>query len=382
MGAYHQMGHHAANLARDPRLQSIYAGLIMSPLNSDPTGLGILCAALKSPDTIFDPQCYALGSQKGQLYTWSYVQSAAAKLAKGPYTLGDWQQLAADIADACIPLGHRGGCSPAAVRKSFTDADLGFDVQIGNALATHLAGKRSVNGLQTAAFPVQTLVGTGRVQTIASILTTGRLKRLYLVPDWTKTDGELGNADELCGFIDLVRVLTPHRQFIVGYCGPEMILWTAAGADAVASGKYGNQQRFDLGGFGGAPSGGAGTVAYYFEESLLTWLRTEDIVRLDRLGYKLGLAHDPFFPAIRKMIAALQATPVTYVQKTNRSGKPLFYKNGRPQKKRIGPPDWTSLGWSQWLWWFADAERRLDTGQVTARTLVDNARKNWAWLKV
>ncbi len=380
MGAYHQMGHAAINLALDARLHAMYAGVITSPLNEEPSILAKQCAALGTTELIFDPQCFVLGSKKNKFDKWGYVNATAQKLGKSPFSPADWQKLAKSIADECVPLGHSGVCSPVASHKPFSDANLRFDIQIGDTLATHLSGTR-VKGLQSAIFPVSTLVGTGRAQTIASVLTTGRLQRLYLVPQWTKSESEIQDVDELSGFIQMVQLLAPARKFIVGFCGPEMILWKAAGAEAAATGKYGNQQRFDIARFGGAASGGVGTTAYYFEESLLTWLRTEDIVRLDALGYPLGLRHDPFLPGIRTMIADLRANPPRYVPRTGRNGKPLLHKNGKPKMRRVGPPEWTSLGWRQWLWWFADAEARLESG-ASARTMVDTAMRNWQWLRV
>jgi hypothetical protein len=372
------MGHATRNLALNPTLMALYAGAITSPVNDDPPGVGKICGELAPLETVFDPQAYNPRSERGQLPEWPYF----AKF--GPYETavfdaGAWTGVITAMLADCIPLGHAAVCSPAVANDS-TDDQLGDAVQAGDALADALVGTE-LSGLQTAFIRSSTLTGAGRPETVASILTNGRLRRTYIVPRWSSEALMLGDANEMLGFAKTLALVSPERDALVGYCGPEMILWKAAGAHSAATGKYDNQQRWSSKRWDPKKSGGSGTTAYYFETSLLAWLRTEDIVRLDALGYAIGLANDPFYPEIRRHIEALKIEPARMVPVLNRNGKALLNKNGKPRMRREGPPDWLRLGWLQWLWWFGFVERELDAGRLSSRALVEAARTNWRWLQ-
>jgi hypothetical protein len=317
---------------------------------------------------------------RGKFREWTYYTQTATAFQSGQIGVKEWTEAVERIVAECGPLGHHAICSPSVATKIGSDDELAFDIQVGDELARAVQGRR-LQGLQTVVLRTARLEANGRPEIVASILTTGMLERLYIVPRWGDASGELSDAPELIGFAKTIVYLRDPRRLLVGFCGPEMILWKAAGAKDVATGKYGNQQRFDLGRYQEKTGGGGGAVAYYFEESLLAWLRFEDIVTLDRIGYRLGLANDPFLSLIRGRIEALKLNPPRREQ-VFKNGKPVFHKNGKPKLKREGAPDWTSYGWCQWLWWFADVEHRLNSGGITARQLVDNAKNNWAHLRV
>ena len=42
---------------------------------------------------------------------------------------------------------------------------------------------------------------------------------------------------------------------------------------------------------------------------------------------------------------------------------------------------WVALGWRHFLYWFADAEHRIETGGVSADDLVNIADENWGKIK-
>jgi len=385
MGAYHQMGHASRNLALNPELRALYAGAITSPINEDPGALANLCKELANQEMVFDPAFFAPTSGKLKSKRWKYSAAAASAQKIRPFGVAEWAKAIEAIVAECTASGHHAICSPAAAQKNFSDDELAFSIKAGDALADLLISSRSVlTGLQTAIVHTSNLEKTGRPETVASILTSGKIDRLYIVPRWTgATSAELKDRDELIGFGKTVQYVAKNRQLLMGFCGPEMIIWKAVGAHAVATGKYANQQRFDLPRYqdkdGGG--GGSGTVPYYFEESLLAWLQFEDIVSLDNLGYPLGLANDPFYPLIRQRIDDLKKTPAHYEPKMKK-GKPVTDKKGKPRMQRVGPPQWTSEGWHQWLWWFADAERRLDRNTTSSRDLIATAQKNWNRLKL
>jgi hypothetical protein len=376
MGAYHQMGHRTRNLAVDPVINAMYAGAIMSPVNEKPEEVRALCAALGTLERVFDPQLYNPESDRGQLPDWGYFADAK-DLATDNFSLDRWVRTVKTITEECIPLGHDAICSPVAASDA-TDDDLGYAVQIGDALDERLAGSK-LHGLQTAFVRPSTLSGDGRPETVASILTNGRLKRIYFVPQWSSKADQLDDAREMSGFIKTLAYVSAEVKTLVGFSGPEMILWKSAGAESVATGKYVNQQRWSIDRWGPKKAGGSGNTSYYFEESLLTWLRTEDIIELDRLKYHLGLAADPMLPVIRAYVEALRKDPRRPVP-LMRNGKPVLDEHGKPRKETVGAPSWTKQGWLQWLWWFAYTERRLTNDAITARSLVDTAIVNWARL--
>ena len=371
------MGHHTRNLAVDPVISMMYAGAIMSPVNEKPEDVRALCAAFQALETVFDPQLYNPDSDRGQLREWNYFADAK-ELATDNFSLDRWIRAAKAITQECIPLGHNAICSPVAASDA-TDEDLGSAVLVGDALAEELRGSE-LQGLQTAFVRPSTLSGEGRPETVASILTNGRLERIYFVPQWTSNSEQLADAREMSGFIKMLAYVSVQRATLVGFCGPEMILWKSAGAESVATGKYVNQQRWSIERWGPKKSGGAGNTSYYFEESLLTWLRTEDIIELDRLNYRLGLDADPMLPVIRDYVEALRKDP-RHTRPVLQDGKPVLDKSGKPRKETLGAAAWTKQGWLQWLWWFAYTERRLTDGEITARALVQTAIVNWARLR-
>ncbi len=316
-------------------------------------------------------------SERGELPKWRYFKPAKGYEAEDPFALPLWTATVNALAVECALLEQSAVCSPA-VANDASDDQIGEAVQIGDALADALTGS-GMTGLQSAFIRASTLASAGRPETVASILTNGKLDSVYFVPKWVAKTNELDDAKEMTGFARTLGYVAGERRTLVAFCGPDMILWNAAGAESVATGKYANQQRWDPTRWEPKKSGGSGSASYYFEESRLTWLRTEDIVRLDTLSYDVGLAADPMLPVIRKRIAALQLNPRRTVP-VLKNGKPVLKRNGNPKTRREGAPEWASEGWLQWLWWFAYAERRLTNGETTARELVENAQKNWRWL--
>ena len=376
MAAYHQMGDKSRNLVMDPVLSQLYAGAITSPVNEDPGTMRALCQEIASIDLVFDPQTYNPRSDRGKLARWPYFGEL------GNYETAAWQDdawgaLLGQIVEDCVQSGHSAVCSPAVAGDS-TDENLGAAMTVGDALAVHIAN-RGIEGLQTAFLRPSTLGAKGRPATVASILTNGTLERTYCIANWESTEDHVADVGKLVGFGQTLALIAPMRRVLVGFCGPDMILWKAAGAESVATGKHDNQLRWTSSRWDPQKSGGRGGTAYYFEDSLLAWLRTEDIVRLQEIRFPLGLAEDPFFPVIMEHVARLAVKPRRRVD-VIKNGKPVI-KNGKVQQKVEGPPAWTGIGWRQWLWWFAHTERRLSRGSITARELVNAASKNWETLR-
>jgi hypothetical protein len=160
----------------------------------------------------------------------------------------------------------------------------------------------------------------------------------------------LSEPEELKGAMKLIAALEAAGQrVLVGFCSSELLLWKAAGATSCATGKFFNLRRFTLSRFM-EPSGGGGQLPYFFEESLLAFLRQSDLIRIQQRGL---------------LSAASNANPFT---------KTIF--EYLPQGKA-----WVALGWRQFMYWFADVEERLRVGTVTAEDLISQADANWGLIQ-
>jgi hypothetical protein len=148
----------------------------------------------------------------------------------------------------------------------------------------------------------------------------------------------------------LINALTEAGLIVtVGFCSSEMILWKAAGAHSCATGKFFNLRRFTITRWA-EPGGGGGQIPYWFEESLLAFLRQSDLLRVQQRGLLSSSSRaNPFGEQI------LAAIP-----------------NKMP---------WLGLGWRQFLHWFGDVEYRLENALTTAEDLVSHADENWATIE-
>ena len=80
----------------------------------------------------------------------------------------------------------------------------------------------------------------------------------------------------------LIRMLASSgMQILVGYSSSDMLLWRHAGAADCASGKFFNLRRFLKSRFE-EPAGGGGQLPYWFEETLVAFLRESDLIRIQK----------------------------------------------------------------------------------------------------
>jgi hypothetical protein len=142
---------------------------------------------------------------------------------------------------------------------------------------------------------------------------------------------------------------TAGLRVLIGCSSSDVILWKAAGATSCATGKFANLRRFTEGRFN-EPDDGGRQMAYWFEESLLAFLRASDIPRVQ--AHDLATAGTNSFAAT--ILAQLASEP-------SRA--------------------WVGLGWRQYMHWFADMEARLSAGTVRPRDLVRAAENNWQTLE-
>ena len=347
MPAFHQIGHDSENLLFEPQLGR-FAGAILSPLNYTPEETAGQISELRKREnfqTILDPHLYRPQSDRLQLPTWSYYPKdvETADLSSDKW----WSELVEGVAKAAIDLGPDAVCSPAIAPKSYTDEFFADLVAHGNLLQKSLGGTK-VRPIQTVIVNLPELGTANRSMSIASIVSASHVQDCMLViVGNTEPRRELADPEELKGAMRLIASLEAAGQRVtVAACSSDMILWKAAGATNCATGKFFNLRRFTLSRFE-EPSGGGGQLGYWFEESLLAFLRQSDVLRVQARDMLSDASKSN--PFSEQILAAI------------------------PAKKA-----WVALGWRHFLYWFVDAVSRLETGGVTAEELVNGADSNWA----
>ncbi len=352
MAAYHQMGHDSENLLWEEGLTR-YRGAILSPVNYDQAKVAAQIEWARGQDTfetILDPQLYVPNSERGCLREWSYfpVDVDTADLSSDAW----WNGLLDSLVRVSSEVEPTGICSPAVLPATYTDDYFARMVSVGDQLHSRL-DRTPLRAIQSAVVGLPDLATPGRAMAIASILSRSRTSRLYLVlVGLTEPRRELAEVEEIKGAMRLISALRgAGLEVIVGFSSSDVVLWKCAGAAHCATGKFFNLRRFTRTRFEEPPGQGGGQLPYWFEESLMAFLRQSDVQRVVPLGLpRLGTSPNPFGDQI---LAQLQTEPA------------------RP---------WLALAWQQFLFWFADIENRLTGGSVDPAALLRNADGNWRTL--
>jgi hypothetical protein len=350
------MGHDSENLLLEPELTA-FAGMIASPVNYTASELGAQIAATRANnsrpafDIVFDPQLYSPRSERGCLREWAYFPNDVDTADR---SADDWWHA---LVGAMVPtigsLDVNAICSPAEVPRAYPDSYFAQSVRVGNALAVQLRGT-SIRPIQTAIVGLAELSTPRRALAIASAISATKCDGVYLIlVGSTEPRRELAHVEELKGAMRLIHALEREAELplLVGYTSTDAVLWKAAGASSVATGKFFNLRRFTLSRFEEPGGGGGGQLPYWVEESLLGFLRESDITRV-RAQQMISAVNDSN-PYAQRILAQLVAHP------------------GRA---------WVALGWRQFMHWFSDAERRITVGALDVRTLLREAEANWLLL--
>lgn len=349
MPAYHQMGHDSKNLVDLPDL-SQYAGAIYSPINCDEAdAIGQIAATREGRErfeAIFDPQLYVPAVNRGQLSTWSYYPSDVD--SSDSSGLAWWQRINKKLAKSCQGISADAICSPTKIPKVFDENYYAMTVKI----AEDLQEKASNEVLLTIIANFADLTDTDRLMKIASITSQFKGERVYLVfVGTTVPRRELSDPEEIVGGMRLVGALEQSGlRVIVGFTSSDLLLWKYAGASSCATGKFFNLRRFTKSRFDEPKENGGKQSEYWFEEGLLAFLRQSDLLRLKKLDVPIfseASAANPFCDQILENL-------------------------GNPSPER-----WLSLGWRQFLYWFADIEKRLASGEPDVRSLLLRADTGW-----
>lgn len=169
---------------------------------------------------------------------------------------------------------------------------------------------------------------------IASIATACSPKSCYLVvASELEPRREIKEAENLASLMVLVAALEhANCRVLISHCCSDLLLFKAAGASHCSTGKYFNLRRFTRGRFEEKDDGGR-QIPYWFEHSLLAFLREADIARLRR-----DVSPDFLCVGDSNNVFARQVLE----QFVNEPGKA-----------------WLGLSWRQYLAWFGAVENRL-----------------------
>jgi hypothetical protein len=188
---------------------------------------------------------------------------------------------------------------------------------------------------------------------IASILSRSKANHIYLVlVSTTEPRREIADTEQIKGAMRLISALrTAGVDVTVGFSSSDVVLWKAAGATNCATGKFFNLRRFTRTRFEEPRGQGGGQLPYWFEESLMAFLRQSDVQRVLPFNLpRLGTSPNPFGEQIADQLDL------------------------EPERA------WLAMAWRQFLFWFADVEARMDGGTATASELLRNADTNWRTL--
>jgi hypothetical protein len=304
--------------------------------------------ALPDFEIVFDPQLYYPKSEMGFLPDWDYFPKGVdtADIAN----LGWWQDLVDGLVKSMMALQPNAICSPTSVPKVFPDEFFAHTVEVSNDLTAKLTGT-GIDSVLTLVVKMSEITVPGRSMAIASIISRADCSRVYLVMEGeVDPRRELNSPESLKGAMKLIQALeSAGMKVTVGFCSSDVLLWKHAGASCCATGKFFNLRRFTYKRFA-EPSAGGGQLPYWFEESLLAFIRQSDLIRVQQRGLVSDASNaNPFGDEIIEKFTATKA--------------------------------WVGLSWRQFMWWFANVEGRLTNGVTTARKLVETADAAWGELE-
>ncbi len=356
MAAYFQMGHDTENLVGADDLGK-FRGIVLSPVNREPEAL---CRhveefrELGSYDIVLDPQLYFPRSDRGPLRQHPYFPS---DFETADYSSDRWWDgLTLELAAYCRRLCVSSVASPCILPRTWSNDYYLRCARISDCLCDQLDGS-GVGVWATVMIGATELGEEDRPMEIASIVSDTQCKGYYLVlVSDVIPRREIADETGLCGMMGLIRELeNTGRPVLVSHCSSDMLLFKAAGASHCASGKFFNLRRFTKSRYE-EPAGGGGQLPYWFEQSLLAFLREADVVRLQREGHG-GLLETE--------------------SSRSRWSREILEQLATGSKKA-----WLALSWRQYLAWFGNTESQLGTEAALdkVRGWLREAEQNWRTL--
>lgn len=350
MAVYHQMGHDSQNLLSEDGLKC-YRGAVLSPVNytEEKVKSQIKHHASDKFEMIFDPQLYYPHSERGELPDWSYFPADVDTADQS--SIAWWKNLTGDVVDCVKRLQPHAVCSPVIVPRIYSDDYYDLNREVASDLKERLS-KEGIDVLHNVLVRPGELANKSRAAEIASIVSRGTPDRvlLVLVSD-VEPRREFHDTEDLKGAMRLIRYLeNSEMRVLVGFTSSDILLWKIAGTTDCATGKFFNVRRFTPSRWD-VPAEGGGQLPYWFEESIMAYLRESDLVRVRDAGLlSEASASNPYGEEI------------------------LQQMNSEPEKA------WLGLSWRQYMYWFGDFEERFVKGPIDTNEFLKNAEKVWSEL--
>jgi len=347
------MGHDTENLVGAQDLDA-FGGIVLSPVNREPAALTSHVQSFRRQgdyDIVLDPQLYFPGSQRGMLPYQPYYPD---DLDTADFSLDSWWTgIVTRLGDFARTLNVDAVASPVVHPRTWNDDYFARCARTSSSLTQYLRGS-GIRVLTTVMMDIDYTVDSDAILRTASILSGEDNSGYYLVIV-TDVDPrrELSDVDELVGIMSLIGELEDTgRPVLVSHCSSDMILFKVAGASHCASSKFFNLRRYTVSRFE-EQTGGGGQLPYWFEHSLLAFLRGADVLRLldSEFNHLVGTLHSNNYWA-------------SQILNNFRLDSPL---------------PWLALGWKQYLSWFCNTERTMRSGnpRELVRQWLRTAEDNW-----
>ncbi|MEX1138031.1 MAG: hypothetical protein WEF53_01635 [Bacteroidota bacterium] len=350
MSAYFQMGHDTENLVGERDLED-FGGIVLSPVNREPAKLRQSLDWFKKKgkyDIVLDPQLYFPRRDRGHLQKHPYFPK---DLDTADLSSIRWWQAALDgIAQYATDLSVNSVATPAVFPKIWSKEYYSIMRNLAVSMKKAMRGER-IKVMSSVMAHLTQLTSSEEVMSIASIMSDSRCDGYYvvLVTD-REPRRELAEEEEIAGAMSLIKELKRTGPVTVAYSSSDMLLFKAAGADHCGTGKFFNLRRFTRSRYD-EPSDGGGQLPYWFEQSLLAFLRGPDVARLMKDG----------FP---ELVASGYS-------KSSWSTEILAILNG----KKKAP--WVKMGWCQFLSWFGRSEAEASRNPERVGEWLKSAEGNW-----
>lgn len=343
MGNYLQLGHESWNLLDHPDVGT-FAGVVLSPVNDGPTDicarLGKVLETRSDLDIILDSQLYNPATQRGRLPEWEYYSADFETADRSDIRW--WRRRIPEVVLEARRVNATTICSPAPIEARGTNDYFRFVVELGDEAAAAAADARLDCAL-TAVVPMDSLQDAKRALEVASILSSSGCDRIYLnflPPDRVQQREPFLDQAALATAVHLVRLLSAEHRVHVACTSHDAVLWLGAGAHDVSTGKYMNVRRFSPGRW--VDEQGRGRInAYWCDDKLLTLIRDQEVLRLDREGWFDG-----------------------YDFSDNPTSEAIL-ENLRGQTGEA----WLRLSWIQYMRWFANTVERVTSAAAAQADL-------------
>lgn len=330
------MGHNTENLVGCSGLEN-YNGIILSPVNRTLSELVSDTNKFRSQisDIVLDPQLYVPNYARGKLGEHSYYPSDLDTADLSSQTW--WSNLHQNLAAVASELNINTLASPAIIPRIFNEDYV--EAICSNYMHLKQCCDREIKCILTITIPYSVSSDLNSVRRFTSIMSRFDIDGFYVVfMGEVEPRREITDVPALSGAMFFGHLLSRiNRNVIISHCSSDMILYKYAGIRSCATGKYFNLRRFTRSRFEEPPSGGGGQLAYWFEHSLLGFLRTADIARV--------LASEEY----RSLIG-------TAFSSNEWADSILMNLNSG------NPAAWVADGWKQYLSWFANTEHSLNGG--------------------